>query len=343
MPMSGDTTAHERLVAALKASRAGTWRWDIGADAVDWDEALCAVYGLPHEQAPRSSGAFLQLIHPDDRERAGKLLGALLEEGSEIEYEFRAVVGDRIVWIYDRSTLTRDADGRPAYMTGACLDVTARRQIEEERNAAHEKHRLLLRELNHRVTNHLQMITAMLALQAAGQAEASVRADFEKAIQRIHTLAGLHTRLYRDEIFDTVDMQAYLTDVCYGLRGAVLPDSHVELECAVASIRLSTDQAVLIGLIVSELATNAVKYAFPPSRAGKIVVRLDLDGDFAMLSVVDDGVGLPMSAPKTGIGLGMVKGLAQQIGAALEIESGHGTAYTLRFKADQPASQAGAR
>lgn len=73
--MSGDTTAHERLVAALKASRAGTWRWDIRTDVVDWDEALCAVYGLPHEQAPRSSGAFLQLIHPEDRERAGRLLG----------------------------------------------------------------------------------------------------------------------------------------------------------------------------------------------------------------------------------------------------------------------------
>ncbi|MCX7363493.1 MAG: PAS domain-containing protein [Alphaproteobacteria bacterium] len=343
--MSGDTTAHERLVAALKASRAGTWRWDIRADLVDWDEALCAVYGLPHEQAPRSSGAFLQLIHPEDRERAGRLLGALLEKGSEIEYEFRAVVGDRIVWIYDRSTLTRDAEGQPAYMTGACLDVTARKQIEEERNAAHEKHRLLLRELNHRVTNHLQMITAMLALQAAGQAEASVRADFEKAIQRIHTLAGLHTRLYRDQTFDAIDMHAYLADICDGLRGAVLPDSHIELECAATPIRLSTDQAVLIGLIVSELATNAVKYAFPPGRAGKIVVQLDPDGDHAVLSVADDGVGVPTATGKagSGIGLGMVKGLAQQIGGTLSIESGGGTAYRLRFKADQPASQAGAQ
>ena len=341
MPMSGDTTAHERLVAALKASRAGTWRWDIRADVVDWDEALCAVYGLPLEQAPRSSGAFLQLIHPEDRERAGKLLGALLEKGSEIEYEFRAVVGDRIVWIYDRSTLTRDAEGHPLYMTGACLDVTARKQIEEERNAAYEKHRLLLRELNHRVTNHLQMITAMLALQAAGQAEASVRADFEKAIQRIHTLAGLHTRLYRDETFDAIDMHTYLADVCDGLRGAVLPGAHVELECATTPIRLSTDQAVLIGLIVSELATNAVKYAFPAGRAGKIVVRLDPDGDHAMLSVVDDGVGLPAPAGKagSGIGLGMVNGLARQIGGTLKVESDRGTAYTLRFEADQPASQ----
>ena len=119
---------------------------------------MSAVYGLPHEQAPRTSGEFLQLIHPDDRERADRLLGALLESGREIEYEFRAMVGDRIVWIYDRSTLVRDAAGRPSYMTGACLDVTARKQIEEERNVANEKYRLLLRELHHRVTNHLQMI-----------------------------------------------------------------------------------------------------------------------------------------------------------------------------------------
>lgn len=224
-------------------------------------------------------------------------------------------------------------------MTGACLDVTARKQIEEERNAAHEKHRLLLRELNHRVTNHLQMITAMLALQAAGQAVASVRADFEKAIQRIHTLAGLHARLYRDETFDAIDMHAYLVDVCDGLRGAVLPDSHIELKCVATPIRLSTDQAVLIGLIVSELATNAVKYAFPPGRAGRIVVRLDPDGDHAVLSVADDGVGVPTATGKagSGIGLGMVKGLAQQIGGTLGIESSRGTAYTLRFKADQPS------
>jgi len=173
--MVGDHSERERLVAALKASRAGTWRWDVAADRVDWDEALSAVYGLPHERAPKTSAEFLQLIHPDDRERAGRLLGALLESGREIEYEFRAVVGDRIVWIYDRSTLVRDAGGRPSYMTGACLDVTERKKIEEERNVANEKYRLLLRELHHRVTNHLQMITTMLRLQTARLDDLSAR------------------------------------------------------------------------------------------------------------------------------------------------------------------------
>jgi PAS domain S-box-containing protein len=337
--MSGDRSENERLVAALKASRAGTWRWDIAADRVDWDEALSAVYGLPHAEAPKTSGAFLQLIHPDDRERAGRLLGALLESGTEIEYEFRAVVGDRIVWIYDRSTLVRDSEGRPAYMTGACLDVTARKRIEEERNVANEKYRLLLRELHHRVTNHLQMITTMLRLQAARLGGGAARGDLDAAIQRIHTLAELHGRLYRDEGFDGIGMAGYLGDICDGLRGAVLPP-RIDLQCRVTPLKLTIDQAVPLGLIASELVTNAAKYAFPDSRSGRIDVQLQAEGDTAVLSVVDDGIGLPATAGAagTGLGLGMVKGLAQQIRAALAVENDGGARITLRFTPDQSTS-----
>lgn len=333
MTTEAPKAAHERLVAALKASRAGTWRWDIPADRVEWDEALSAVYGLPHAEAPRTSSEFLQLIHPDDRERAGRLLGALLESGREIEYEFRAVVHGRIVWIYDRSSLVRDAEGRPSYMTGACLDVTQRKRIEEERDAALESHRLLLRELNHRVMNHLQMITAMLGLQGARQADPAVRADFEKAIQRIQTLAGLHGQLYRDDDVEAIDIGTYLTGICDGLRGAVLPESRIELLCEAAPLRLAIDQAVPLGLIVSELATNAVKYAFRDGRAGKVVVRLVAEGDRARLSVADDGCGMPPSAGErgSGIGLGMVKALARQLGGVLEQDGSPGTVYRLSF------------
>jgi PAS domain S-box-containing protein len=335
---SSETPAHERLVAALKASRAGTWLWDIPTDRVEWDEALSQVYGLPHAESPRTSAAFLQLIHPDDRERCEKLLGALLESGSEIEYEFRAMIGNRLVWIYDRSTLMRDAEGRPAYMTGACLDVTERKRMEEERNAALAKHQLLLRELNHRVKNHLTMITAMLSLKAARQPEPAVRQEFEKAIQRINTLAELHNRLYRDEGFEAIDMAAYLADVCGGLRGAVLTDPLVVLDCVSAPLRLSVDQAVPIGLIVSELATNAIKYAFPDGRAGKVTVRLDFDraDAHAMLSVIDDGVGLEATGKgEGGIGVRMVRGLAEQIGGTLYVAGDNGTSYRLKFKPDQ--------
>ena len=160
---------HERLLAALKASRSGTWRWTIAEDRVEWDEALCQVYGLPPERAPTTSGEFLSLIHPDDREHAWSQIRACIEEGRDADYQFRTVVGGEERWIYDRSALVRNPDGSPAYMLGACLDVTERRRIQQERDAALEKQKLLLKELSHRVKNHLGMIVSLLRLKQSRQ------------------------------------------------------------------------------------------------------------------------------------------------------------------------------
>lgn len=338
----GLVSEHERLVAALKASRCGTWHWDIPSDVVIWDEALSDVYGIPHTQAPKNSREFLALVHPDDRARVLATLQECLTSGSEVDYEFRAVIGDRIVWIYDRSTLVRDAAGRPLYMTGACLDMTERRRIEEERNAALQHQKLLLKELNHRVKNHLQMIIGMLELKGARHKNPAVRADFEKAIARIETIADLHSRLYNDDKLGDVDMAAYLQDICDNLRASILPERKITLASEAEPVSLSVDQAVPIGLIVNELATNAIKHAFPHGRAGHVVVRLGLRGDKVALSVADDGCG--MAAPKKarggGVGRRMVDGLARQIGAEVTVTGRGGTSYEFLF---EPASAAARR
>ena len=146
-PVDFAEAEHERLVAALKASRAGTWRWNVAADIVEWDDALCDVYGIKRKEAPTNSEEFLALVHPDDRAAVWAAISACIEKGTDADYQFRAVVGGSVRWIYDRSALIRDADGNPAYMLGACLDITNRRRIEEERDKLLEKQTLLLREL----------------------------------------------------------------------------------------------------------------------------------------------------------------------------------------------------
>ncbi|MCE9650512.1 MAG: PAS domain-containing protein [Parvibaculum sp.] len=325
---------HERLMAALKASRCGTWHWDIQNDVVEWDEALSDVYGIPHRNSPRTSGEFFALIHPDDRERAAKTLGDCFASGSEVDYEFRAVVGDAVRWIYDRSSLIRDAEGAPRYMTGACLDVTERKKIEEERKAALEQQKLLLTELNHRIKNHLQMITAMLNLQAARQSNASVRADFENAIRRIHTIADLHIRLYQDDWQGQVDVSVYLKGICSHLTEALLQKTQVRLDCDISTLVLSVDQALPLGLIVNELVTNAIKYAFPANRQGRIVVRLRSRGRNVALAVLDNGTGLKKEPAKTkgGIGTRLVQSLSRQIGGRLRLTHKNGTGYHLLFR-----------
>jgi len=325
--------AHERLVAALRASKSGTWRWDIPSDTVKWDEALSHVYGIDHANAPKTSSEFLGLIHPDDREYALGVLRGCLESGSEVNYEFRAAVNGKIIWIYDRSMLVRDAEGRPHYMTGACIDITDRKKIEEERNLALQRQKLLLVELNHRVKNHLQMVSSILQLQARRQENGSARSAFENAIQRIGTIGDLHARLYRDEAVERVDVSEYLSGLCDKLGQSLVGDTSVALRHEFDPIYLTVDEAVPLGLIVNEIITNAVKHAFPNGN-GTINVRLRKRAARIHLAVWDDGQGIRKdNSRKSGIGMRIVSDLVKQLRGELRKRTGErGTAFHLLFR-----------
>jgi PAS domain S-box-containing protein len=326
---------HERLLAALKASRSGTWRWIIAEDKVEWDEALCQVYGLAPEQAPRTSGEFLSLIHPDDREHAWSHIRACIEDGRDADYQFRTVVGSEVRWIYDRSALIRNSDGSPAYMLGACLDVTERRRIQEERDAALEKQKLLLKELSHRVKNHLGMIVSMLRLKQSRQTDQFAAEDFERAIERVNTIAYLHDQLYRSRDVERVEVRKYLDDICDNLEASLLAETRIRIVREIEPFELHVDQAVPVGLIVNEAITNAAKYAFGPGPEGEIRVRLRVRGDRATLTVSDNGRGFPVNRTQ-GVGTRLVRALADQIGARLRVVSRRGVTYSLTFPAKVP-------
>ena len=122
----------ERLEAALSASGTGTFRWDISTNALEWDEQLDCLFGLPRGQSVRSLDKFIECVHPDDRNGVIDRCRKCRDEGADFAMEFRVVWPDgSIRWLDDRGRTIRDAAGRPAYMTGACVDVTERKRVEE--------------------------------------------------------------------------------------------------------------------------------------------------------------------------------------------------------------------
>ena len=122
----------ERLAAALDASRTGTFRWDIRTNALGWDDNLDRLFGLAPGRTARSLDQFLALVHPDDRERVVRACERCAADGVDFDEEFRVVWPDGTVrWLHDKGRTSRGADGRPAYMTGACVDVTERREQED--------------------------------------------------------------------------------------------------------------------------------------------------------------------------------------------------------------------
>ena len=125
--------SEERLRAAITASSTGTFRWDIETSALEWDENLDRLFGLPPGKTARQLDQFTSLVHPDDRPAVLAALEKCVKEGSDFDLTFRVVWPDgSIHWLLDRGSMVRDAEGRPRYMTGACTDITARKQVEDE-------------------------------------------------------------------------------------------------------------------------------------------------------------------------------------------------------------------
>jgi PAS domain S-box-containing protein len=123
----------ERLQAALFASETGTFRWNIQTNELDWDENLDRLFGLPPGQTARSLEAFIQLVHPDDRQSVIDCCNRCASEGADFDLDFRVVYPDgSIHWLADKGKTVSDAAGNPAYMSGACVDITDRKRTEAE-------------------------------------------------------------------------------------------------------------------------------------------------------------------------------------------------------------------
>ncbi|MBV8574472.1 MAG: ATP-binding protein, partial [Acetobacteraceae bacterium] len=179
---------------------------------------------------------------------------------------------------------------------------------------------VLMHEIHHRVKNNLQVVASLLNLQASRIRLPEAKAEFESARDRVRALATLHRHLYLQGELETINMRSFLSELCGQLfqpfgegRGG-----RIQLEIEAPELRMSSDQAVPLALIVTEAVSNAVKYAFPGGRPGQISVRMTADAGRASLVIQDDGVGIqasraqPESGTRDGIGIQLIRGSARQ-------------------------------
>jgi PAS domain S-box-containing protein len=213
-----------------------------------------------------------------------------------------------------------DGSGRAAALGGIVTDITDRIRVEQALQESLAEKELLLKEIHHRVKNNLQIVTGLLTLQA-GRLESGARDAVEECADRIHSLALLHERLYREGHFGTVHLGDYIEGIVTMLmQGQAQAGVSVRVDIPPGTVDLDT--AVPLGQAVTELTTNALKHAFRQREAGTVRVALTAAGDRLVLEISDDGVGLSGGEPREGaIGLRMVKLLAKQLGGEFSISS----------------------
>ena len=224
---------------------------------------------------------------------------------------------------------------RQAQIQKARDDAEAEVHASRDRYAALAAEReVLLREVNHRVGNSLQIIASLLHLQANSTNQDDVKAALTNAMGRVAAVAQVHRRLYTSHDLKSVLLNQYLDALLEDLRRSAEGNRMSRLTLKAEPVEIDPDRAVAIGIIVNELVMNAVKYAYPEG-AGPIHVDLRAQGEYLVLSIADNGVGLNVKTDprSTGMGQRIVSAMASKLEASVERDPAHaGTRIVLRFR-----------
>jgi two-component sensor histidine kinase len=238
----------------------------------------------------------------------------------EVERDF-AVIGRRIMLLNARKLFYED-NGHTTILL-AIEDVTERRAMERELKALLEQKDVLLREMQHRVGNSLQIIASILLIKARTVRNEETRLHLHDAHKRVMSIAAMQKELEAGKHGEAIEIAPYLTRLCETLSGSMIDKGRpITLEVHAQAASATSAQAVSMGLIVTELVLNALKHAFPDdSRGGGVLVAYDVAGSNWRLTVSDNGIGRPDDgAPKTvpGLGTNIIEALAKQLDARIE-------------------------
>jgi two-component sensor histidine kinase len=195
---------------------------------------------------------------------------------------------------------------------------------------------ILLQEVHHRVKNNMTVVSSLLKLQSDKVDDERYREMFYDCMGRIRTMASVHDKLYQAENLDKIIFSAYIRDMAEEVFRSYDLSSRLKLKTDVDDITLGIAASIPCGLIVNELITNALKYAFPEDREGEIVVALHmLDNDEVEMTVSDNGVGIPDGFDfrnTDSLGLSLINALVMQLQGNIELYKEKGTKFKIVFR-----------
>lgn len=228
-----------------------------------------------------------------------------------------------------------DANGNLKGYRGIDRDITKRKQIEEQIRASLREKEILLKEIHHRVKNNLQIIYSLLSLQTKHLNDEQDKNLFRQAQDRIKTIALIHEKLHISPDFATIDFKKYLQNLSAHLLRSHGVASRIELCIEMGKITLDIDTAIPCSLVINELVTNSIKYAFPNSKKGRISIAFNMRKKEYVLSVADNGKGLPEDFDyrnTKSLGLQLVCALTEQLHGKITLGKNKGTKFTITFR-----------
>ena len=279
---------------------------------------------------------------PQGKERAAQILERFRAGEMIMDQELQMQKKDGSpVWISLTVNQIQDAGGRIVESRSIVIDITERKRAEEQIKAALEEKDVLLKEVYHRVKNNLNSLSYLVNMQTETIEHPETLQALGNLQGRVEAMSLVHKKLYQTKDLSEIDFGAYLEDLAYRLIHALKGKQHIDLHVNAENIFLDANVAIPCGMIVNELVTNAIKYAFPPPPSSpppggqEIRIEFGARDDEYVLVVADNGVGLPPDLDwrtADSLGLKLVNIWATyQLRGSINVDGKSGTVFTIEF------------
>jgi PAS domain S-box-containing protein len=271
---------------------------------------------------------------PDEQHAIlAQTLDAVFSTGGHGEYETPGRGQGAEERFYHVRVMPVTVGGKTISAIYTATDITARKKTEEELRRSIQEKEMLMHELQHRVKNSLAIAASLLGLEEANLADEKARAIFASAQLRLSSMSAVYELLYKSGGIDKIELDEYIKNLVSGLSKSYITTAEaITIQTQLEKVQLDLKRALQLGLILNELITNALKYAFPAGASGTISIRLTESAGKVTLCVADNGVGLPDGELQhTGMGLELVGMLTEQINGEFTIQNHHGCTAQLVF------------
>ncbi|MRX66155.1 sensor histidine kinase [Maribacter luteus] len=195
-----------------------------------------------------------------------------------------------------------------------------------------EEKEFLLKEIHHRVKNNLEIVSSLLALQSAELNDGKIMEAMQNSQQRIQSMSMVHQKLYQEKSLSAIEMKSYFFNLSNYIVNIFDRQNNIEVIVDMDKMELDVDTAIPIGLIVNELLTNSMKYAFPENSLGRVTISMFRTGSQLFLNVSDNGVGSKVNTSELGFGTKLVKLLTRQLDGKMQLEIENGTTVSFQFQ-----------
>ncbi|MEO8513026.1 MAG: histidine kinase dimerization/phosphoacceptor domain -containing protein [Ignavibacteria bacterium] len=327
----------KNMEEAQRISHLGSWVLDKSTNHITNSREVYKILGLNPRKGEIDFEEAMGYIYEEDKVRTIEVIKNAMIKNVSYVNEDRIIRPDgEIRYVKVMGEPVYDKNGALKGMQGTIQDITDVKRINEEIVRSLGEKEVMIKEIHHRVKNNLQIVSSLLRLQADKIKDKTVVAYFNQSEQRIKSMALIHQQLYQTKDLSRINFREYLNELCsYLLFANDSTPGRINIKIDAQELYLGIDTALPCGLIINELFTNAIKYAFPDDRNGIILIKLYKDTDDKYhLMIKDNGIGATnLDFKKTAsLGMELVNTLIDQLEGDFSITIDNGTEINLSFK-----------